>query len=125
MDTRRHPPADHDGDWSAEFQKKRRRAWRKARWAVLILAVAFAAAWWDVRWFIAGFVGCFGALLWIIWVWRRYYLCPACGETPMTNGPALGTEGLLYERSVDLDPEFCSNCGVRLKPEPEVKRLFF
>jgi hypothetical protein len=125
MDARRHPPADHGGDWSAEFLRKRRRAWRKARWAVLILAVAFAAAWWDVRWFIAGFVGCFGALLWIIWVWRRHYLGPACGETPMTNGPAFGTEGILYDKSVDLDPEFCSNCGVRLKPEPEVKRLFF
>jgi hypothetical protein len=125
MDARRHATPEHDGDWSVEFQRKRRRAWREARWTVLVLTVAFAAAWWDERLFIAGFVGCFAAILWIIYVWRRHCLCPARGKTPMTNGPAFGTEGLLCEKSVDLDPEFCSNCDVRLGPEPEVKRLLF
>ena len=41
----------------------------------------------------------------------------------MTNGAAFGTDGLFYDKSVALDPEFCANCGVRLRPEPEIKRL--
>jgi hypothetical protein len=121
------PPSraqEHDGDWSVEFQKRRRRSWRKARWAVLVLLVSFAATWWDMRFFILGFVAFAGAILWIIFVWRRYYVCPACGKTPMTNGPAFGTESIFYDKSVDLDPEFCANCGVRLKAAPEITRLF-
>lgn len=124
MRKRRRPAPEHDGDWSAEFQTRRRRAWRKARWAAAILLASFAAAFWDMRFFLLAFVGGMGAIVWLIFVASRYYRCPACGKTPMTNGPAFGTEGVLYEKSVDLDPEFCSNCGVRLKPEPEVKRLF-
>jgi len=41
----------------------------------------------------------------------------------MTNGPAFGTGSIWCERSVNLDPEFCSNCGVCLKPEPEITRF--
>ena len=120
------PAHDHDGDGdcSAEFQKRRRRAWRKARWAVLVLLVSFAATWWDMRFFIPGFIASIVAILWIVFVWTRHYVCPACGKTPMTNGPAFGTEGIFYDKSVDLDPEFCANCGVRLKPTPEITRLF-
>jgi ribosomal protein S27AE len=124
MDKPPSPAHEHDGDWSAEFQKKRRRAWRKTRWAVLILLVSFAGAWWDMRLFIPAFIASFIAILWIVYVTTRRYRCPACGEIPMTNGPAFGTDGIFYDKSVDLDPEFCSNCGVRLKPPPEITRLF-
>jgi len=41
----------------------------------------------------------------------------------MTNGPAFGTGSIWYKRSVNLDREFCSNCGVRLEPEPEIARF--
>jgi hypothetical protein len=43
----------------------------------------------------------------------------------MTGGATIGAGGLSYDRGANLDPEFCSRCRVRLKPEPEVKRLFF
>ena len=119
------PQADHDGDWSAEFGRTRRRTWRKARWAVLILVVSFAAAFWDLRYFFPGFLGAIGSILWLTYLWRRYYVCPACGRTPMTSSASAGLDGVSYDRGVDLDPEFCPNCEVRLKPEPEVKRLFF
>jgi predicted RNA-binding Zn-ribbon protein involved in translation (DUF1610 family) len=125
MDKRPSPAREHAGDGSAEFQKRRRRAWRKVRWAVLALLVSFAAAWWDMRFFFIGFVASAGAIIWLTFVGTRHYRCPACGKLPMTNGPAFGTDGIWYDKSVDLDPEFCSNCGVRLKPEPEVERLLF
>jgi hypothetical protein len=125
MDKQPGSAREHDGDWSAEFQNRRRRIWRKARWAVLILMCSFAAAFWDMRFFFVAFFGGIGSILWLIFVCTRYYLCPACGKMPMTNGTAFGTDGISYERGVALDPEFCANCGVRLKPEPEIKRLFF
>jgi len=90
---------------------------------VPVLLVSCGAIWWDMRFFIPGFVGFFAAILWIIFVWTRYYVCPACGKTPMTNGPAFGTEGIFCDKSVDLDPEFCANCGVRLEAAPEITRL--
>jgi hypothetical protein len=124
MNGQRSPADEHDGDCSAEFQRRRRRTWRKVRWAVLILVGSFAAAFWDLRFFFVAFVASAGAILWLTFVCARHYLCPACGKPPMTGGPAFGTGGVLYDKSVDLDPEFCSNCGVRLKAEPEVKRLF-
>lgn len=124
MDRKPNPAREDDGDWSAEFQKKRRRTWRKTRWAVVVLAVSFAGIWWDMRLFIPGFVASIIAILWIIRVTTRRYLCPACGKTPMTNGPAFGTDGIFYNKDVDLDPEFCSHCGVRLKAALEVTRLF-
>ena len=124
MDKPPGPAHEHDGDWSAEFQKRRRRSWRKTRWAVLVLLVSFAAIWWDMRFFIPGFVASIVAIFWILRVTTRRYLCPACGKTPMTNGPAFGTDGLFSNKDVDLDPEFCSHCGVRLKAAPEVTRLF-
>jgi hypothetical protein len=116
---------DHDGDWSAEFRQTRRRAWRKARWAVLVLVVSFGAAFLDFRFFLPAFVGAFGSILWLTYVCTRYYVCPACGKTPMTASASAGPGGFSYDRGVDLDPEFCPNCEVQLKPEPEVKRLFF
>jgi hypothetical protein len=125
MEKRASPAHEEDGDWPAEFQKRRRRAWRKTRWAFGIVLVSFGAAFWDLRFFFVAFVAIAGAIIWLTFVATRHYLCPACGKLPMTNGPAFGTEGLLYDKSVDLDPEFCSNCGVRLKPEPAVKRLLF
>jgi hypothetical protein len=118
------PARGNDGDRSAEFQKRRRRSWRKARWAVFVLLVSFAAIWWDMRFFLPGFVASIVAILWIVFVWTRHYVCPACGKTPMTNGPAFGSDGVFDDRGVDLDPEFCSHCGVRLKAAPEVTRLF-
>jgi hypothetical protein len=121
----RQPDAAHDGDWSAEFQTRRQRAWRKARWAFAVLAITLPLALYDMRFFFVAFVGGFGAILWLVYVATRHYLCPACGKMPMTSGAAFGTDGISYRRSVDLDPEFCSSCGVRLKPEPELKRLFF
>jgi hypothetical protein len=42
----------------------------------------------------------------------------------MTSTATSGLEGFSYNRGVNLDPEFCPNCEARLKPEPEVKRLF-
>jgi ribosomal protein S27AE len=125
MDKKPSAAPEHDGDWSAEFQRKRRRAWRKTRWAVLVLLVSFAATWWDMRLFIPGFIASIIAIFWIIRVTTRRYRCPACGEIPMTNGPAFGTDGIFYNKDVALDPEFCSNCGVRPRPEPEIKRLLF
>jgi hypothetical protein len=46
-----------------------------------------------------------------------------CGKIPVTNDPAFETDGVWYERSVNLDPECCSNCGVRMKPESEIMRF--
>jgi len=90
---------------------------------VSVLLVSFAAIWWDMRFFIPGFVASIVSIFWILRVTTRRYLCPACGKTPMTNGPDFGTDDIFYNKDVDLDPEFCSNCGVRLKPAPEITRL--
>jgi hypothetical protein len=49
VDPQRRTAAGDDGDWSAAFQKQRRRNWRNSRWALLVLLVTFAAAWWDMR----------------------------------------------------------------------------
>jgi ribosomal protein S27AE len=123
MDKKPNSSREDDGDWSADFQKKRRGAWRRTRWAVLVLLVSFAGIWWDMRLFIPGFIASIIAIFWILRVTTRRYLCPACGKIPMTNGPAFGTDGIFYNKDVALDPEFCSNCGVRLKAPPEVTRL--
>jgi hypothetical protein len=124
METPRTPARADDGDWSAEFQEARARAWRKARWAVVILVGSFAAVFWDIRFFLIGFLGAAGSILWLIFVCTRHYLCPACRKTPMFGSGRFGADGFSYSRRVDLDPEFCSNCGVRLKPEAVIKRLF-
>ena len=111
MDKQRSPALEHDGDWSAEFQAQRRRAWRKARWAVRILASSFAAVLWDMRFFFVGFLGGAGSILWLVFVCTRYYLCPACGKMPMTSGTAFGPDGYSHERGVALDREFCSTAA--------------
>jgi hypothetical protein len=104
-------------DRSAEFQERRKLAWRKSRFAFAVLPVSFLAAAWNLQWFLFAFVSMAAAILWLTFVCTRYYTCPSCGRIPMTSRVSLGAGGFSYSRGVDLDPEFCSNCGVRLKPE--------
>ena len=115
MDTQHEPAAKID--WSAEFQERRTLAWRKSRLAFAVLPISFLAASWDFRVFMFAFVSLAAAILWLTFVCTRYYTCPACGRIPMTSGASLGAGGFRYSRSVDLNPEYCSNCGVRLKAE--------
>jgi hypothetical protein len=108
---------DAPSDWSAEFQRRRRRAWRRTRWVMAAIVIAWLAGWFGAEKHpllmpIAGGIFFLG-VAWLILVMRTDYLCPACGQNP----PGQGGDG------VDLDPEFCSHCGVRLRPEPRHSRL--
>ena len=107
-------------DWSDEFQERRREAWRKSRFAFALLAVG-VAVFWIPSVEIYGFVAFATAIVWLTFVCRRYYTCPSCNEVPMSTNASIGVSGFSYSRYVDFNPEFCSTCGVRLRPKVQAK----
>jgi uncharacterized membrane protein len=99
-----------------EFQKRRRKAFRTAIPCLLAGLICFAAI---------GLIGIADlpapaftisilALLTFLFigcgilVFRAGYRCPKCGRIPWTDS-------FTEQGGVDLDPEVCAHCGVRLK----------
>ena len=105
-------------DTIAEFQARRREAWRRIKYSVVIMLTGFAIL----------FIFCVGAhseatpRFWICGVafaavaiaighmaftWKRMYRCPAC-EMPIMNRLSEGGD-------VPLNPRECPNCGAKLR----------
>jgi len=91
------------------WRRQQRKAWRKARWCLLALALggsayAFTAPddarpWGDLHYL--GFVLLFAGIVGIVFTLLMHYRCPECGKLV---GSATG--------GIDLAPRECSHCGV-------------
>lgn len=107
------PEYAKDIDWSDEFQERRREAWRKSRFAFALLAIGTAVMW-IPKYEIYGAGAFAAAIIWLTFVCYLYYKCPSCDGVPMMSMSG-------GSRGVDLNPEFCSKCGVRLRPKFRAK----
>ena len=110
---------------AAQFQKNRAVAWTSSKPWIGVAIVGFcitaltgnsADSAFNLRWGI-GMVGMLiviAAIGRLVWIVKHTYQCPNCKKVPMSRNYILGTS-FGYEDQVNLDPEACSNCGVRLK----------
>jgi len=113
-----HQPALHavDIDWSEEFQERRRDTWRKSRFAFALLAIG-AVAMCIPMFELYATPTLVAASLWIYFMCYLYYRCPSCNDIPAPIYKSTGGRDVVAPLFIAFDPEFCSNCGVRLRPK--------
>ena len=102
-------------DCSSEFQRRRRKAWQFARFGFALALISILTLIWGGRFEHEAFIGFGGAIIWLTLVAFWCYRCPNCGTIPIATSSSAGTGGISFGAGVDLNPEFCCACGVRLK----------
>ncbi len=104
-------------DCSTEFQKRRRESRHKALPAFALIGIALLMLFWGSAYEYLAFFGFGTAVAWLSLICFLYYRCPNCGMIPISGGSSSGRGRIGFSYGVDLNPDYCCACGVRLRPE--------
>ena len=102
-------------DCSLEFQRRRRKAWRYARFGLALVVISLLVLSWESSFENEAMIGLVGGVIWLILVCFWCYGCPNCGIMLIWSVSSVGRGDVRWDVGTILDPEFCSACGARLK----------